>query len=351
MAQILVLDTDPTLKLMLDRIFAADEKFRLLYVSTLPVALEILNGNPAKKTAAAVAKQELDSAVAQVQSVAARVLENKEKMEFALREGLKLEKQIQAASAEAAATPAVVEAKAEWTKYQTDANQAKAAMTEAVQAEAKAQKQADDKRARSEELVKSVPAGADEVIGLCLIADSYLQPNPVEWLSGFKKSITYEPNCKVSVALTGNKATDQLIRKYLIPGIFDYFVKPLDELLAKQNLKFLASEKKELEREVYALAIKSQVDLIYEYEIEAISEQSFTVRSTVPFEKDQFRMFSSELFLRKLERKILARCLQCNKISETEEQYLSEFWFVGVEPFFLHQIRTVIEKSTSKAKK
>lgn len=351
MAQILVLDPEPTLKVILDRIFADDDKFRLLYVSSLPVALEILNGNPAKKTAATAAKQEFDGAVAQLQGVAARVLENKEKMEFALREGLKLEKQIQAVSAETAATPAVVEAKAEWSKYQASANEAKAAMAEAAQAEAKAQKQADEKRARSEELNKSVPAGADEKVGLFLIADSFLQPNPGDWLSGFKKSLTYEINSNVPIAVTGNKATEHLIRKYLIPGIFDYFVKPLDELLAKQNLKFLASEKKELEREVYALAIKSQVDLIYEFEIEAISEQSFSLYSTTPFEKDEFRMFSSELFLRKLERKILARCLQCTKVSETEERYLSEFWFVGVEPFFLHQIRGVIEKSTSKTKK
>ena len=171
-----------------------------------------------------------------------------------------------------------------------------------------------------------------------------LKPTPAKKVEEFLLAISFEANQKVPVVVTGSEAADASIKKYLVPGVFDYLVKPVDELLVRQNLKYLAAGKEEMEREVYSLKVNSPVDLIYEYEVVALGELSFTIRSKDKFEVGEFRMFSSDLFLRKLERRMNCRCVASNPVEGAEGVFTSEFWFVGVDPFFLHQLKTVMEK-------
>ena len=338
MAQIMVFEPDEIVGTALKKAFAEDTEVRLIFISDFKKAIEILNGNPADKVIYKGLKSSADAAKKELQAAAATESGAKNSHDNAMEiiEKLRSEKK-------ETKDPAVdkKELELEISGRLEELKNLRETLVAAAKLKTEKENVFISKEAEADSAKAKIPSPEDQRYGTLLISSQFILPKAQEWLESFRKALLPEPNSAIRIVILGFDAAEKTVKKFLIPGISDYMIKPVDELLARQNLKFLALGEKNSKREVYSLQIKQPVDLIFEYELEGLSEFSFVIKSKDKFEVNEFRAFNCELFLRKNQMSVLGKCLSSNE--KPEGGFASEFWFVGMDTHLAFQIRNVLK--------
>lgn len=338
MAQIMVFEPDEIATTALKKTFAGDTEVKLVFLTDMNDAMEMLNGNPIYKAKYEKLKAATDSARQEFQSAADAEVGAKGSYENA-KEIIEKLKSEQESSKEP--TPEKKELENEINVRTADLKNLGEVRLAATKLKAEKEKIFSTNEAEAEVANADIPGPADQVYGVLLIASQFAQPKAQVWLEQFRKSLSFEPNKMIRIVILGFDAAEKTVKKFLVPGISDYMIKPVDELLARQNLKFLALGANNAKREVYSLQIKEPVDLIFEYELEGLSEVSFVIKSNEKFEVNEFKVFSCELFLRKNQLSVLGKCLSSK--DKPSGGFISEFWFVGMDTHLAFQIKTVLK--------
>lgn len=376
MAQIMVIEPDELVVSALEKIFRGDEEVKLTFGDDFASAMEILNGNPVFKDVYGKNKAVYDSAKEELlaatrNEVAAKTTwenaaELLEKYQANLESILKPDKDEKksAKPVPAAAPPAegnalqaegkpeepikeIEEQKQnlikEIARLVVEVKNLKEVLLAATKLKAEKEKVAQEKLDIAEEAKAKIPPANEEIYSVLVISSALLVPTVAKWVENFEKMLTFQPNKETKIIVLGFEFDEKSVKKYLNQRISDYMIKPVDELLARQNIKFLALTDKKPKREVYSLQIKEPVDLVYEYELESISEFSFLINSKYKFEVNEFRAFNCDLFLRKGQKSVLAKCL--TSVEKTGGGFSSEFWFIGMDTHLSFQIKNVIKNA------
>lgn len=358
MAQVLIIEPDELAVTAFKKIFAGDDEIKLKFIENFLQAEEILNGNPQNKDVYEKHQRNYEEAQKEFHQAEDDELKAKTTSDNAADLVEKYEKQLETLRKPDADAKKEIQSDAEKeaqslqkTQIETiekeieNLNVAMKGHKDALQAATKLkgekEKIATEKIKIAEEAKARIPAAAEQIYNVLMVSNKLMLPTVALWLENFKTKITFEPNKEIKIIVLGFEYDEKSVKKYLVPRVSDYMIKPVDELLAKQNIKFLALTGKKAKREVYSLQVKEPVDLIFEYELEAISEVSFSIKSKEMFEINDFKVFESELFLRKNQRSVLAKCL--NSKEQSGGGYLSEFWFVGMDTNLAFQIKNVIK--------
>lgn len=368
MAQIMVVEPDELVVNAIEKIFRGDEEVKITFEDDFASAMEILNGNPVfkdiygkNKAVYDAAKEELLDATRKEVSAktawenSAELLEKYQTNLESIMKPDKDEKKSTAPVAPATGKPEepikeIEEQKQnlikEIERLVTEVKKFKEVLLAATKLKAEKEKIALEKLGIAEEAKTKIPPANEEIYSVLVISSVLLVPTVAKWVENFEKILTFQPNKEIKIIVLGFEFDEKSVKKYLNKRISDYMIKPVDELLARQNIKFLALTDKKPKSEVYSLQIKEPVDLVYEYELESISESSFLINSQYKFEVNEFRAFNCELFLRKGQKSVLAKCL--TSVDKPGGGFLSEFWFIGMDTHLAFQIKNVI-KSAPKA--
>lgn len=374
----MVIEPDELVTSALEKIFRGDEEVKITFADDFESAMEILNGNPVfkdvygkNKAVYDVAKEELLEATRNEVSAktawnnAAELLEkyqsNLETISNPTKDEKKPEKPVPAAPPAPAEGIAAAKPEAkpeepikeieeqkqslvkEIARLVVEVKSLKETLLAATKLKAEKEKTAQEKLDIAEEAKAKIPPANEEIYSVLIISSTLLLPNVTKWVENFEKILTFEPNKATKIIVLGFESDEKSVKKYLNQRISDYMIKPVDELLARQNIKFLALTDKKPKREVYSLQIKEPVDLVYEYELESISEYSFLINSSNKFEVNEFRAFNCDLFLRKGQKSVLAKCL--TSVEKTGGGFSSEFWFIGMDTHLSFQIKNVIKNA------
>lgn len=359
MAQIMVVEPDELVVTSLKKIFRDDNEIKLTFVENFNSAVEILNGNPKYKDAyeklkaayEGVKTELLEATQKEVTAKTAR--ENTADLLLKYKTNLESLEKPEAAAVpptEVKPTEPVKEIeeqkqnlKKEIERLSLEVKNQQSALVAATKTKSEKEKITQEKLNIAEEAKKKIPAANDEVYSVLVISSVLLTPTVAKWVENFSKIMTFESNKAIKIVVLGFEFDEKSVKKYLDPRISDYMIKPIDELLARQNIKSLASSDKKTKSEVYSLQIKEPVDLIFQYELESMSEFSFVISSQEKFETNEFRVFNCDLFLRKGQKSVLAKCLSSS--DKPGGGFLSEFWFSGMDTHLAFQIRNVIKNA------
>ncbi len=338
MAQIMIYEPDEIAATALKKAFADDTEVRLVFISDFKKAIEILNGNPAFKAIYQDLQASADAARKEFLAAAASDsgAKNSHDNVMEILEKLRSEQEeIKDSGSDKK------ELEGEISNRLADLKNFQEALLAATKLKVEKEKIFKAKEAEADLAKAQVPSPEDQRYGVLLISSQFILPKAQEWLDSFRKALLPEPNSTIRVVILGFDAAEKTAKKFLIPGISDYMIKPVDELLARQNLKSLTLGENNAKREVYSLQIKQPVDLIFEYELEGLSEFSFVIKSKDKFEINEFRAFNCEFFLRKNQNSVLGKCLSSNE--KPEGGFASEFWFVGMDTHLAFQIKNVLK--------
>lgn len=338
MSQIMVFEPDEIAATGLKKAFADDTEVRLVFISDLKEAIETLNGNPADKSTYSELQAGTDAARKEFQTAANAESSAKSSHDNAAEISERLQNEKAEIKDPATETK---DLESEITARLGELKNLREAMLSATRLKAEKEKAFIALDAQAELAKARIPTPEDQIYGVFLIASQFILPNAKAWLESFRKQLLPEPNSGIRIVILGFDAAEKTAKKYLIPGISDYMIKPIDELLARQNLKSLTLGENKAKREVYSLKIKDPVDLIFEYELEGLSENSFVISSKNKFEVNEFRAFNCEHFLRKNQISVLGKCL--NSTEKPEGGFTSEFWFVGMDTHLAFQIKNLLK--------
>lgn len=338
MAQIMVFEPDEIAATALKKAFADDTEARLVFISDFKEAIEILNGNPAFKAVYRDLQASVDAAKKELQAAAATESGAKNSHDNLAEFIEKLRTEKEAIKEDA---NDIKELEGEITLRLAELKNLREALLASTKLKDEKEKIFNAKETEADSAKARVPSPEDQRYGVLLISSQFILPKTQEWFESFRKSLLPEPNSTIRVVILGFDAAEKTAKKFLVPGISDYMIKPVDELLARQNLKSLALGENNAKREVYSLQIKEPVDLIFEYELEGLSELSFVIKSKEKFEVNEFRAFNCELFLRKNQISVLGKCLSSKE--KPEGGFVSEFWFVGMDTHLAFQIKNVLK--------
>jgi hypothetical protein len=362
-AQIMLIEPDELAVIALKKIFLGDGEVSLITVDDIKNGLELLNGSPEKKEVFEKLNSKAEAIKNELQIATSNALNAKTIYERASELLQKYEKQIENLNTPEAKDSKITTAplssgesepdhqeqkknlESEIIRLRIEIQKQKDALQEASKVKEEKEKILTVQEKARDEAKAELPNEANLIYSVLMISCKLLTPTVNDWIENFKKSIFFDLNKDIKIIVLGFEADEKTVRKYLNPRVSDYMIKPIDELLARQNIKFLALKDNKAKREVYTLQIKETVDLVFEYELDSLSEVSFQIKSKEEFQINDFKVFNSELFLRKGQKSVLGKCISSKKSSD--EIFLSEFFFVGVDSQLLFQILNVI-KNVSK---
>ncbi len=355
MEQIIVVEPDEIVALALKKAFAEDLEVKLIFKNDLKEIYELLNGSPTNKSVLQKLNSELAEIKKQFQLAAASDSAAKSAMENATEILGKHKSELEALknpdpklkkTEVETETPENIEKQklelgVEILRLEESVKGLRDSLNITTKTKLEKERLLKETETSVDEAKLRVPPSEDQLYKVILISNKFLVPDAEAWIAGFRKAISFESNKEIKVVVLGFEFDEKTVKKFLISGISDYMIKPVDELLAKQNLKFLALGDSKAKREVYSLKINDPVDLIFEYDLKGLSEYSFVIESKESFTVNDFKAFNCDLFLRKGQKSVLGKCLSSKESGEG--RYLSEFWFVGMDTHLSFQIKSVIK--------
>jgi len=349
----MVVEPDELVATALTKIFRGDDEIQLTFSENFLSAIETLNGNPKFKATYEKYKQISDAAKEELLVATQKEIVAKNTWNSAAEILAKYQSDLEtitnlAAEAKPAAPIKENEEQKltlikEIARLSVEVKGHKEALILATKLKTEKEKIAQEKLNIAEEAKANIPSASNEIYSVLVISSALLVPSVKLWTEALEKTLIFQANKEIKIVVLGFESDEKNVKKYLNPRISDYMIKPVDELLARQNIKFLALSDKKPQSEVYSLQIKEPVDLVFEYELESMSEFSFILNSRDKFAVNEFKAFNCNLFLRKNQKSVLAKC-----ISSTEKVgggFLSEFWFSAMDTHLAFQIKTVIKNA------
>jgi DNA-binding NarL/FixJ family response regulator len=199
------------------------------------------------------------------------------------------------------------------------------------------------------------PKKLDEVfIGLAfdllLFEQAAFGENPIEGLATFRKRY---PRVKAPMVMVGDEKDQARILRYLESGFADYFVQPPDRPLLIEKITLHCGGQRNLSvRQVYSLQLNQVADLAKPGIIEELSEFDCKVRTHAPVPVNELMIVYSNALSEDGSQtsNAVARCYKVEDHPKHAGQFLCSFYFAGVAPDVLTNIRKSLRKTYVSAK-
>lgn len=163
---------------------------------------------------------------------------------------------------------------------------------------------------------------------------------PRKWLESFRKRITLEQNKDIRIVLFSHSDDIDLIRRFVIEGLFaDFILKPLERTLFRQRFGLLCSKNASYKKELYSIATAQPVNVAYSFIIEEVSEFGLILKANREYAPGEFVTFYSPVFKTDKKAEVIAKCYKSEKTQGSNE-YLSHFVFVSAGDNIRKQIRS-----------
>jgi len=185
---------------------------------------------------------------------------------------------------------------------------------------------------------------------LLLVDRSFIGNSINKWIIQINSQITAEDNKNLPIAITGQNENIEYIMQLLVPGILDYFVKPIDPLLLKQNLDTIFGKGSIIETEVFSVGTTDSVDVAVSFKIEQISEFEMTLKSNKEFEVNSFAKFFGNMFKTQTHSIAIGRCIKSEPLPDSKNEFLCTFSFVGLTAEIRQQLRIWMKQAYIKQK-
>lgn len=179
----------------------------------------------------------------------------------------------------------------------------------------------------------------EKKVHLLLVDLGFVAPSANEWTQGLRDKITLRENKDVPIIFMGYNEDLIYIQKMLVPGVKDYFIKPVDVLLLKHNMTKLAGQNLDDASKIYEIESKAQIKILRTVEIKKMSEFEMTVLSPTEFKENEFIEFFADLFNMQKGGRLLARCMKSDPDATQKGAFRITFSFVGLSAHNMNEIR------------
>jgi hypothetical protein len=180
---------------------------------------------------------------------------------------------------------------------------------------------------------------------IMFIEQAFLSKSALEWIATFKLKFA---RVQCPIILVGDEHDPVKVLKFIESGFKDYIVNPPDKPLIIEKFVMYSTGKRNNEvRQVYSLQLSQSLDLAKSGFLEELSEFDCKVRCAQPIPLDDLILLYAPAFSEKGDVKATAvgRCYGCFEHQSFKGQYLVQFFFVGVTPDVLTNIRNALRKS------
>jgi hypothetical protein len=190
-----------------------------------------------------------------------------------------------------------------------------------------------------EGIAKNILSAEAKKVSVLLVDRAFLGNTPAAWLADFRGKITLAENKEVPLVVMGYNSELEYIYSVVVPGISDYFIKPVDLLLLKHNTAKLSGKTMEAEDKVYEIQTKALVKVLQIAKVLKLSEFEMTTQVRSPFNPKELVELFADVFNMKKGERILAMCKQCDPDETEKGMFTAVFSFVGLSPHIMNEIR------------
>ncbi|OQW46071.1 MAG: hypothetical protein A4S09_16690 [Proteobacteria bacterium SG_bin7] len=195
------------------------------------------------------------------------------------------------------------------------------------------------KKAELEAISKKVLSSEQKKCNVLMVDRAFLGNKPLDWLNDFRSKITLLENKEVPIAVLGYNSELEYIYSIMVPGISDYFIKPVDLLLMKHNTAKLSGKTMEADDKVYEIQTKALVKVLSIAKVIKLSEFEMTAQVRSPFNPNELVELFADVFNMKKGERLLATCKKCDPDEAEKGFFVAVFSFVGLSPHIMNEIR------------
>lgn len=305
--KIVVLDADQGHNKRVTQTLGGDPKTAIIFFERLEPFLEILNGSPLAEKK----KQELEKMIADSNVLLAKANENITNLEKTKSEK-KLPEEIKPIEASI-----------------SKEREVKSKLEEVVSVATK----------QLEPILKSILKPEEKKCSVAIVDRAFLGNNPLVWVTEFRNKIQLAENKEIPLVVMGYNSEIEYIHSVVVPGVTDYFIKPVDLLLLKHNIAKISGKTMDAEDKVYEIQTKALVKVLQVAKVSKLSEFEMTAQVRSPFNPKELVELFADVFNMKKGERILAMCKKCEPDPNDKSFYLAELSFVGLSPHIMNEIR------------
>ncbi len=335
--KVLLLDADLAHNKKIETSLGQDPKTQVHTFGRLEPLLEVLNGNPALE----LKQKELEKASADAIAMAKKMSDSLDLLKNKITtKKTELQSQKDAKAAEDLLN-----------KTSKELADLEGQFAKGEEVRLKAEGVLANRQRELEEIKLAAPKAEDKKASLVLIDRAFLGNAPLAWITEFRNGISFPENKAVPIVILGYNDDIDYIKKTLVAGVTDYFVKPVDVLMLKHNTVMISGEKVDGESKVYELTTKSELKILRLGTITKMSEFELDVQTDNPFLKDEIVEFYADAFSGEKGGRILGRCLKCEPDSTDKAKHVTNFSFVGLSSHTMNELRKWLKLQYVAAKK
>jgi hypothetical protein len=335
--KIILLDVDLVSNKKIESTLASETGLQLLIFSKMEQVVEILNGDPALD----IKKVEIEKALADTGVMLKKVLESIEAGQKRLQEKRTLVTQLTDSPAHQAQKPIVAKEIAD-TEVQ---------LKKADELRTKLEQLTVTRKGDLETLKSKAQTPENKKAHLLLVDRSFLGNSPAAWIDSLRGQITLPENKDIPVVAMGYNESTEYIKQTLVPGIIDYFVKPVDTLLLKHNAMKISGKTLDPAEKVYEIQTQGEIKLLRIAKTMKMSEFELELQSNGSFNPNEVIEFFADVFSDDKGGKLLGRCLKCEPDPNTKGFFIAHFSFVGMSPHAMNEMRKWLRLQYANLKK
>lgn len=330
--KILILDVDEAHNKRVRLALGEIPNTQITFFNHLDEVLEILNGNPQ----ADVKKKDLEKSLAESSAVLQKMKDTiasaEEKKKTKMKDNLALKP---------GGDKALL---AQKNALEKEINGMTSQISKAVELKTKMEELCFKKQTDLAEHQKSVLPEENKKIDLILVDRSFLGSKPEAWLKDLRSKIILADNQNVPVVTMGYNESLSYIRAFILAGVSDYFIKPVDILLLKNKASKIAKGEVEANDKVYELKTKTQINLLQQINIQKMSEFEMEVVSLHKFSEKECVELVADAFGVNSAGHLLATCLKSTPDPSGQGSYVTLFSFVGLLPQTMNELRKWLKR-------
>lgn len=336
--KILLLDVDLAHNKKVESTLSQDPKTHVHTFARLEPMLEVLNGNPALELKQKEIEKSVSDAEAMSKKMAVALTEIKAKID-----GKKMElDSLKSNNAPADQINKVIE----------EISGFEGQYAKGDEVHKKTEFIVTTRKAELDNLKASSEKPEDKKADIILVDRAFLGNTPQQWMADFRNAVTSEGNKNVPLVVMGYNDDIDYIKKTLVPGISDYFVKPVDILMLKHNTTKISGGKLDSDQKVYELQTKSELKILRIGTVTKMSEFELDVQTDNAFQENEIVEFHADHFSGgEKGGRLLGRCLKCEADSTEKGKYVSNFSFVGQSPHSMNEMRKWLKLQYVNSKK
>lgn len=190
-----------------------------------------------------------------------------------------------------------------------------------------------------EEINKSALKPEEKKCHLYIVDRSFLGSYPQKWVEDFKGKIQLSENKDVPIITMGYNESIDYIKQTIVPGVRDYFIKPVDALLLKNNSLKISGQKVDSSDKMFELQTTADIKMLLVSKIKKMSEFDIEVQSSYQFVEHQTVEFQADNFSKEKGGRMFASCIKSAPDESEKGKYISNFSFIGLSSHLMNEMR------------